>query len=73
LLNIERILYQNILIIPSHDTLKHVFSLINSETLETALVNFLQRSIEVMAKILDVSDEKTIAIDGKELKGTGRK
>jgi len=61
--------------IPSHDTLKRVFSLINSETLESALVDFLQRSIEVTAKILDVSDEemKMIAMDGKELKGTGRK
>jgi len=61
--------------IPSHDTLKRVFSLIDSETLETALVDFLERSIKAIAKILEVSDDekRKIAMDGKEIKGTGRK
>lgn len=62
--------------IPSHDTLKRVFSLINSETLENALVDFIQRSIEATAKALEIASEedmRMISMDGKELHGTGRK
>ena len=61
--------------IPSHDTLKRVFSLISSESLEGALVDFLQRSIETTAKILEIETDKIkqIAMDGKEVKGSGRK
>lgn len=61
--------------IPSHDTLERVFSLINSETLEGALVDFIERSIEATAKILELDDNemRLLAIDGKELKGSGRK
>ena len=61
--------------IPSHDTLERVFSLIHCETLEKAHVDFIERSIETTAKMLDISDEemKILAIDGKELKGSGRK
>lgn len=61
--------------VPSHDTLERVFSLINCDTLEKALVDFIERSIETTAQILDISSEemKILAIDGKELKGSGRK
>lgn len=62
--------------IPTHDTLMRVFSLINSETLEKSLVDFLTKSIETTAKILEIdqsNEMKHLAIDGKELKGSGRK
>lgn len=61
--------------IPSHDTLERVFSLIHSDTLEDALIEFIQRSIHTTAKILELNDKemKLLAIDGKELKGSGRK
>ena len=61
--------------VPSHDTLERVFSLINSTTLEDALVDFIRKSIEATARILEVTDNGTdlLAIDGKELNGTGRK
>lgn len=61
---------------PSHDTLARVFSLISSETLENALVSFIQESIEKTAEMLEADDSegsRILAIDGKELKGSGRK
>lgn len=61
--------------IPSHDTLKRVFSLINTSTLEKTLVEFLKKSIETTASILNIDkdDMKHMSIDGKEVKGSGRK
>lgn len=62
--------------IPVHDTLMRVFSSIHSDTLEQALVAFLKRSIENTMELLNItkgSDFDLLCIDGKELKGSGRK
>ena len=61
--------------IPSHDTLERVFSLLDSRSLEKAMVDFVQRCIETTADMLDVQDNRMeiLAMDGKELKGSGRK
>lgn len=62
--------------IPSHDTLERVFSLISSETLENTLVGFIQKCIQTTSEILKAEGEddvQLLAMDGKELKGAGRK
>lgn len=60
--------------IPSHDTLERVFSLLDSETLEDTFVRFLQKAIQRTAEILSVEEGiSLLAIDGKELNGSGRK
>lgn len=61
--------------IPSHDTFRRVFSLINPEQLEKATVFFLTENMEKIKKSLNISQgsKRLLCVDGKEQKGTGRK
>jgi len=61
--------------IPSHDTFRRVFSLINPEQLEKVTVFFLLENMEKIKKSLNISksSKRLICVDGKEQKGTGRK
>jgi len=61
--------------IPSHDTFRRVFALINPIQMEIATVNFLISNMENIKKTLKIKDSKPrlICVDGKEQKGTGRK
>lgn len=61
--------------IPSHDTFRRVFSLVNPAQLERATVFFLIQNMEKIKKSLKITDgsKKLICVDGKEQKGTGRK
>ncbi len=61
--------------IPSHDTFRRVFALINPLQMEIATVNFLMENIEKIKKALNIKDSgpRQICLDGKEEKGTGRK
>ena len=61
--------------IPSHDTFRRVFSLVDPEQLQNATVFFLLKNIEKIKKSLKIEDpsKRLICIDGKEQKGTGRK
>lgn len=61
--------------IPSHDTFRRVFALINPIQMETATVNFLMTNMNSIKKTLKIADAKPrlICVDGKEEKGTGRK
>lgn len=64
--------------IPSHDTFRRVFSLIDTEQLQKATVNFLVENINAIKKALPVSKKeenelRLICVDGKEQRGTGRK
>jgi len=61
--------------IPSHDTFRRVFALINPEQLQKATVFFLIENMTKIKKSLKISDGDTriICIDGKEQRGTGRK
>ena len=61
--------------VPSHDTFRRVFSLIDPEQLQQATVFFLLENIEKIKKSLKISDnsKRIICVDGKEQKGTGRK
>jgi hypothetical protein len=61
--------------IPSHDTFRRVFALINPEQLQKATVFFLIENMTKIKKSLRISDGDTriICIDGKEQRGTGRK
>lgn len=61
--------------IPSHDTFRRVFSLIDSTTLQMATVNFLTENISAIRRSLGLPSDgyRLLCIDGKEEKGTGRK
>lgn len=61
--------------IPSHDTFRRVFSLINPMQMEIATVNFLMENMKSIKKSLKIDDSgpRLICVDGKEEKGTGRK
>lgn len=61
--------------IPSHDTFRRVFSLVNPSQLEKATVFFLMENMEKIKKSLNITigSKRHICIDGKEQKGTGRK
>jgi predicted transposase YbfD/YdcC len=61
--------------IPSHDTIRRVFSLVNSIQLETATVKFLMENMAGIKKSLKIkaSGPRLICVDGKEENGTGRK
>lgn len=60
--------------IPSHDTFRRVFSLIDTKQLQDVTVSFLMQNMAAMKKTLQIpSQEYTlICVDGKEQKGTGR-
>lgn len=61
--------------IPSHDTFRRVFALIDSEQLQAVTVAFLVENINSLKKSLGIQDTgyRHICVDGKEQKGTGRK
>ena len=61
--------------IPSHDTFRRVFALINPLQMEMATVNFLMENMNSIKKSLKLKDSgpRLICVDGKEEKGTGRK
>lgn len=61
--------------IPSHDTIRRVFSLIKSEQLIAVTVAFLADNITKIKKSLQVEKNaiRHIIVDGKESRGTGRK
>lgn len=61
--------------IPSHDTFRRVFALIDSEQLQAVTVLFLIENINSLKKSLGIIDTgyRHICVDGKEQKGTGRK
>jgi len=61
--------------VPSHDTFRRVFSLINPEQLQKATVLFLMENMGKIRKSLKInnSSKRLICVDGKEQKGTGRK
>lgn len=61
--------------IPSHDTFRRVFSLMDTSELQKATVEFLIRNINAIKKVLpDPKDTyRHLCIDGKEQRGTGRK
>lgn len=61
--------------IPSHDTFRRVFSLIDTEQLQQATVAFLMENMTTIKKVLKIKDDgyRQICIDGKEQRGTGRK
>ncbi len=62
--------------IPSHDTFCRVFSLIDTDTLQKATVDFLMENMNALRRSVGLSDEeghRLICVDGKEERGTGRK
>lgn len=61
--------------LPVHDTYMRVFSKINSETLENAIIEFLTDTIDLVVNQNVAKDDEALdilAIDGKALKGSGR-
>jgi len=60
--------------IPSHDTFNRVFSLIDMEQLEEALVLFVSQAFEQLRKALKIPPPKMkqICVDGKVSRGSGR-
>ena len=61
--------------IPSHDTFRRVFALVDSAQLERATVFFLMENIDKIKKSLSIGSEgkRLMCVDGKEERGTGRK
>lgn len=61
--------------IPSHDTFRRVFSLIDGDTLQKATVSFLVENMAALRRCMGVRDDgyRLVCVDGKEERGTGRK
>jgi predicted transposase YbfD/YdcC len=60
--------------IPSHDTFNRVFSLIDMDQLEKALVFFVSQSFQKLRKALKIPEPtlKQLCVDGKVARGSGR-
>ncbi|MFI3173500.1 MAG: ISAs1 family transposase [Eubacteriales bacterium] len=60
--------------IPSHDTFRRVFALIDTKQLQTATITFLMQNMHAIKKSLGITDSgyTLICVDGKEQRGTGR-
>lgn len=61
--------------VPSHDTFRRVFSLIDSDSLQKATVCFLMENMTAIRRSLGLPADgyRLICVDGKEQRGTGRK
>lgn len=61
--------------VPSHDTFRRVFSLIDPLSLQQATVSFLMENMTALRRCLSLPTDgyRLICVDGKEEKGTGRK
>lgn len=61
--------------IPSHDTFRRILALIKPEEFNALLVNVLTDSDAAIRKALKlpVPTKKIVSVDGKQLRGTGRK
>lgn len=61
--------------VPSHDTFRRVFSLMDPESLQEAAVSFLTENMTAIRRSLGLPVEgyRLICVDGKEQRGTGRK
>lgn len=61
--------------IPSHDTFRRVFALIDAKQFETLTVTFVMDNIRGIKKSLSIADKsrRQLCVDGKEERGTGRK
>lgn len=61
--------------VPSHDTFRRVFSLMDSDSLQKATVCFLMENMTAIRRSLGLSVDgyRLICVDGKEQRGTGRK
>lgn len=60
--------------IPSHDTFRRVFALIDPEHLQKATTTFLIENIKIIKRAfkIDIDGLRQYCVDGKEAKGTGR-
>ncbi|MHC1691791.1 MAG: ISAs1 family transposase [Sphaerochaetaceae bacterium] len=61
--------------IPSHDTFRRILGLIKSDEFNSLLVNILLNSDSAIRKALRLPapQKKIVSVDGKQLRGTGRK
>jgi len=61
--------------IPSHDTFRRILAIIKPEVLNGLLVQVLLNSDRTIRKALKLSvpEKKIVSVDGKQLRGTGRK
>jgi len=61
--------------IPSHDTFRRVLAIIRPDDLNGMLVGILARSDAAIRKALKLPspEKKIVSVDGKQLRGTGRK
>lgn len=61
--------------IPSHDTFRRILAIIKPDELNTLLVKVLHTSDTAIRRALGLSapQKKIISVDGKQLRGTGRK
>ena len=66
--------YFNVHKIPSHDTFRRVFMLIDPRHLQKATVAFLVENIKLIKKAfkIDASGLRHVCVDGKTARGTGR-
>jgi predicted transposase YbfD/YdcC len=61
--------------VPSHDTFRRVFGLINPDDLQQATTAFVTEELELLKRVFGIGEKgmRHYAIDGKEQRGTGRK
>ena len=59
--------------VPSHDTIRRVMSFIDPKAIEEVLIERIYRLLEDLEKSNSKNSMRHISIDGKEIRGTGRK
>jgi predicted transposase YbfD/YdcC len=60
--------------IPSHDTFRRILSIIPSDMVNSVMTEVLASYHKNLTKVLNIQSERTLyAVDGKELRGSGRK
>ncbi len=60
--------------IPSHDTFRRIISIIPTQMVNSIMTEVLASSHKNLSKVLNIQSERTLyAVDGKELRGSGRK
>ncbi len=60
--------------IPSHDTVRRVFSLIDTTQLQEVTIALLLDNMQAIKRALNIKDSgyRQLCVDGKEQRGTGR-
>ena len=58
---------------PSHDTLRRIFSALDSSSLQQTTIDRLDEFLKLLEKNISYKGKELISVDGKQINGSGRK